>query len=181
MAQSFSRLPRGGTLAVSGTHVRTSVHVTARSYTYMANEINRVFLEAIDDFGLDPSDFVQNQKVIEDGLRAWLTLRQIEVAYLEIYESATGRVRTRIDLHIKFRESGDEHYETRIDAVKGAVAQAGRFPGCKYRVVVSTTAGAAKIRGWSDTTLGSVDHLSSYDIGEVIGTSSVGASMSVLR
>jgi Bacterial HORMA domain 2 len=168
-------------LAVSGTHVRTSVHVTARSYTYMANEINRIFLEAIDDFGLDPSDFVENQTTIEYGLRTWLTRRQIQAAYLEVYESISGRVRSRIDLVIDFRDSGDERYETAMDSVKNAVAQAGRFPGCRYRVVVSTTDGAAKVKGWSDTTLGSVDHLSRYDIGEVIGTRGAGASMSILR
>lgn len=168
-------------MAVAGTHVRTSVHVTARSYTYMANEINRTFLEAIDEFGLDASDFVEIQTTIENGLRTWLTLRQLKVAYLEVYESATGRVRSRIDLHIEFRDSGDERYETEIDSVKAAVAQAGRFPGCKYRVVVSTTDNAVKVKGWSDTTLGSVDHLSSYDIGEVIRTGAAGASMSIFR
>jgi Bacterial HORMA domain 2 len=147
----------------------------------MANEINRVFLQAIGDFGLDPSDFVENQKVIENGLRTWLTSRHLEVAYLEVYESATGRVRTRIDLYIDFRAGGDERYDTGIDTVKRAVAQAGRFPGCRYRVVVSTADGAPPVKGWSDTTLGSVDHLSNYDIGEVIGSAAVGASMSILR
>jgi hypothetical protein len=147
----------------------------------MANEINRVFLEAIGDFGLDQSNFVQNQPVIERGLRTWLTLRQIETAYLEVYESATGRVRTRVDLQIEFREGGDERYKTEIDAVKKAVARAGRFPGCQYRVVVSTTDNAVKVEGWSDTTLGSVDHLSVHDIGEVIGTLGVGAKMIILH
>jgi Bacterial HORMA domain 2/TIR domain len=163
------------------TRAPESPHVMARSYTYMANEINRVFLEAIVDFGLDPGDFVENQRVIENGLRTWLLKRQIKVAYLEVYEDATGRRRSRIDLHIEFRQGGDERYETGIDTVRSAIAQAGRFPGCKYRVVVTTTDGAAKVEGWSDPTLGWVDHLRSYDIGWVIGTASVGASMSILR
>jgi Bacterial HORMA domain 2 len=147
----------------------------------MANEINRVFLQAIGDFGLDPSDFVENQQIIENGLRTWLTSRHLEVAYLEVYDGVTGRVQTRIDLQIAFRSGGDERYETGIDTVKRAVAEAGRFPGCRYRVVVTTADGAPPVKGWSDTTLGSVDHLSNYDLGEVINTTGVGASMSILR
>jgi hypothetical protein len=147
----------------------------------MVNEINRVFLEAITGFGLDPSDFAQKQTIIENGLRTWMTLRQIEAAYLEVYDSASGQVRTRIDLNIEFRDSGNERYQTAIDKVQAQIAQAGRFPGCLYRVVVSTVDGAARVAGWTDTELGSVDHLTRYDVGEVIDTQGAGASMFILR
>jgi hypothetical protein len=156
--------------------------VTARSYTYLVNEINRIFLEAITGFGLDPSNFVQQQHIIENGLRTWVTLRQIETAYLEVYDGASGEVRTRIDLNIEFRDTGgDEQYKTAIDKVRTQIAQTGQYPGCQYRVVVSTVPGAAKVADWYDTTLGSVDHLTRYDVGEVIGTSAAGASMTILR
>lgn len=45
-------------LAISGVHVCASVHVTARSYTFLVNEINRVFLGAITSSDLDQGDFV---------------------------------------------------------------------------------------------------------------------------
>ena len=90
-------------------------------------------------------------------------------------------MRTRIDLLIEFRTGQEERYETAIDTVKSAITEAGQFPGCKYRVVVSTKAGAASVKGWHDATLGSVDHLSKYDIGDVIKVLPVGIGMSVYR
>jgi hypothetical protein len=157
------------------------VHVTARSYVYAANEINRIFLESIIGFGLDPGDFLDNQATIERGLQTWLTLRELKAAYLEVYENGSGRVRTRIDLLIDFRTGQEEIYETAIDSVKSAVTQAGQFPGCKYRVVVSTAEGAAPVKGWHDTALGSVDHLSQYNVGDVVKTQPIGIDMSVYR
>jgi hypothetical protein len=155
--------------------------VTARSFTYLVNEINRVFLEAITNSGLDPNEFVAKQQLIENGLRTWMTLRQIEVAYLEIYDPLTGVVKARVDLNIEFRDTGDEHYRTDIERVKSEVGKSGRFTGCKYRVLVTTTAGAAEVKGWGESSLGNVDHLTRYDIGEVIGTQRAGASLSLLR
>lgn len=168
-------------MAISGVRVRTSVHVTARSYTYLVNEINRVFLEAITGGGLDPTNFVNNQAVIENGLRTWLTLRQLEVAYLEIFDPVSGEVKTRIDLAIEFTESGDEYYRTDIERVRSELSAGGRFAGCHYRVVVTTTPNAAAVNGWSSTTLRSVDHLTRHDVGEVIGTAAAGANMSIFR
>jgi hypothetical protein len=168
-------------MAVVGTRVRSSIHVTARGFVYLSNEISRVFLEAITGFGLDPGHYAENMPVIEKGLRTWTALRQLEAAYLEVYDKQSGEVRTRIDLEIVFREDGEERYETDIESVRRAVVQSGQYPGCLYRVVVTTTQGAAEVSGWSDTTLGSVDHLTSYNIGEAVGTKSVGANMSVYR
>lgn len=168
-------------MAVSGVRVRTSVHVTARSYTYLVNEINRVFLEVITGSGLDPTDFVNKQSTIETGLRTWMTLRQLEVAYLEIYDPVSGQVKTRIDLAIEYTEGGDEYFRTDIERVKREIRPGGMFAGCEYRLVVTTTPNAAKVSGWEPTTLRSVDHLKQYDIGNVIGTAAAGASMSLFR
>jgi hypothetical protein len=168
-------------VVASGVHVRASVHVTARSYTYLVNEINRIFLEAITRGGLDPTDFASQQSVIENGLRTWVTLRQLEVAYLEIYEPASGRVRARIDLNIEFVDGSDEFYETDIERVQKELDSGGKFAGCRYRVIVSTAPGAASVAGWSATTLGDVSHLTRHDLNRVIHTSRVGASMSILR
>jgi hypothetical protein len=168
-------------LAISGVLVRTRVHVTAMAYTYAVNEINRVFLEAIISGGLDSTDYSTNMSIIENGLRTWMALRQLEAAYLEVYDPRSGEVRTRIDLLIEFTDSGDERYSTDIDRVRGELGKAGNFAGCRYRVVVTTTDGAAAIRGWGETTLGNVGHLTRYDVGGVIGTAAVGVSMSILR
>lgn len=168
-------------MSVSGTYVRTSIHVTTRGFVYLANEISRVFLEAIDNLGLDPSNYADDMPVIERGLRTWIALRQLEAAYLEVYDSVSGVVRTRIDLAIVFQDEGKERFETDIETIRRAFIQAGSYPGCAYRVVVSTAPGAVAVSGWSDTTLGSVDHLTSYDIGKVIDTASANANMRVYR
>jgi hypothetical protein len=169
-------------MAVSGTHVRSSIHVTARSYVYLTNEISRVFLEAITGFGLDPGAYTDIMPVIERGLRTWVTMHQLEAAYLEVYDQQSGQVRTRIDLTVEFRESGDDsRYETDIESVRRAVTQAGSYPGCAYRVVVTTAQGAAQVAGWSDTTLGSVDHLNRHDVGGVIDSPRTGANMAIYR
>ena len=169
-------------MAVSGTHVRSSIHVTARSIVYLTNEISRVFLEAITGFGLDPGGYAESMPVIEKGLRTWAALRQLEAAYLEVFDKQSGQVRARIDLDVEFRDSGDDtRYETDIESVRRAVTQAGSYPGCAYRVVVTTKTGAAQVAGWSDTTLGSVDHLSRYDVGSVIDAPRTGANMGIYR
>lgn len=168
-------------MTVSGVHVRASVHVTARTYVFLVNEINRVFLEAITNGGLDPSDFATDQGVIENGLRTWMTLRQLEVAHLEVYDPRSGEVKTRIDLNIEFRDTGDEFYHTDIERVRGELSKSGQFVGCQYRVVVTTTPNAAVIKGWGETTLRNVDHLARHLIGEVIGAQRAGASLSILR
>jgi hypothetical protein len=169
-------------MAVSGTRVRSSIHVTARSYVYLTNEISRVFLEAITGFGLDPGAYAEDMPVIERGLRTWVALHQLESAYLEVYDRGSGRIRTRIDLEIEFRESGDDNrYQTDVESVRQAVTAAGKYPGCAYRVVVTTKDGAAQVAGWSSTTLGSVDHLGKYDIGDVITAPRAGARMSLYR
>jgi hypothetical protein len=168
-------------LVATGVRVSTRVHVTARSYTYLVNEINRIFLETITGAGLDPNEFVNNQSVIENGLRTWMTLRQLQVAYLEVFDPRSGAVRTRIDLNIEFTDSGDEYYRTDIERVRGELSAGGQFAGCQYRVIVSTTPGAAVVKGWGETTLRSVDHLTRHDVGEVIGTGAASAAMSVFR
>ena len=169
-------------MAVSGTQVRSSVQVTARSYVYLANEITRVFLEAITGFGLDPGGYAEEMPVIERGLRTWAALGQLESAHLEIYDKESGQLRARIDIDVDFRESGDDNrYETDIEAVRRAVVQAGSFPGSAYRVMVTTVTDAAAVSGWSSTTLGPVEHLSRIDVGEVISASSTGAVMSPTR
>ena len=169
----------GEILVASGVNVRTSVHVTARSYTYLANEINRIFLETITRSGLDPTDLTSIQDIIENGLRTWLTLRQLEVAYLEVYEPISGKVRTRIDLKIEYTAGGDERYQTDIDRVRRELGTGGKFAGCQYRVVATTTPGAAQVKGWGETTLGDVSHLTRRNVGQVIDTAAAGAVMSI--
>jgi hypothetical protein len=169
-------------MAVAGTRVRSTVYVAARSFVYLTNEISRVFLEAITGFGLDPGAYAENMPVIEKGLRTWAALRQLTAAYLEVYDKQSGEVRTRIDLEVVFRETGDDNrFETDIETVRRAVVQAGSYPGCAYRVVVTTVDNAAKVDGWSSTTLGSVDHLSRVDVGDVIDAPQAGAKMFVYR
>jgi hypothetical protein len=158
--------------------VRTQVYVTARSYTYLANEIVRIFYEAVTDAGLSPSQLADRQQVIERGLRTWLTLRQLNAAYLEIWDPATSQARSRVDLNIAFEIKGRERYETDITEVKGALGRLGRVPqGCQYRVVVSLAPGAVAVEGWDEASLLDVSHLTRQDVGSVIDTQAARARM----
>lgn len=166
-------------MAATGVRLRASVDVTARSYTYLANEISRIFYEVIQAGGLDPGEYARNQEIIETGLRTWLTMRSLLAAYLEIFDAATGRVATRIDLNIAYSGSGEDTYHTAIDEVRAAIGQAGKFTGCRYRVVVTTSLDAAPVKGWEPTELQSVDHLTRHDVGTVIDTPAASSGMSV--
>jgi hypothetical protein len=158
-------------MAISGTQVRTSVHVAARSYVYIANEINRIFLESIQSAGLDPTAYVQIQQTIENGLRTWITMQYLETAHLEILERGTQVVRSRIDLGLSYVSNpSEDRYSTDIDRVRKALAGTPQMIGCEYRVVVTLKDGAPNVSGWGATALGSIDHLQRQDVGEVVDT-----------
>ncbi len=156
-------------MALSGVRVRTSVHVAAKSYVYISNEISRIFYETIQAAGLDPTAYARLQETIENGLRTWITLRYLEAAHLEILDPATQRVRTRVDLGLTYVDNyNDDRYATDIARVRSALSGTARLDGCTYRVVVTLADGAPAVKGWDTTTLGSVDHLQRQDVGSVI-------------
>jgi hypothetical protein len=168
-------------MAVSGVHVRTSVHVTARAYTYTANEIIRIFFEAISETGLNPSQLADQQPVVERGLRTWLTTRKLDAAYLEVWDPATGKARVRVDLNLSYEDRGKERYDTDIGMVRKAVTGLGVHRGCEYRVVVTLLDGAADVDGWNTTDLRNIDHLQQQDVGQVISTSGTRVGMFTWR
>lgn len=155
-------------MALSGVQVRSSVHVTAKSYVYISNEISRIFYESIQSAGLDPTAYAQLQGTIENGLRTWITMHYLEAAHLEIVETGTQRVRSRIDLGLSYVGNNGEQYVTDIARVRQALAGTARMDGCEYRVVVTLKDGAPAVQGWGPTALGSVGHLQRQDVGDVI-------------
>ncbi|MFJ3233912.1 hypothetical protein [Streptomyces sp. NPDC086787] len=157
--------------------MRTSVNVTTRAVVYTANEIVRIFYEAISDAGLDVTELATIQPVVENGLRTWLTMRKLEAAYLEIFDPSTDTVRCRADLNLVYSSDSEERHHTDIDRVKAATRSLGSYPGCSYRVVVSLADGAPDVQGWQSTTLGSVQHLSRQDVGDVIDTAAMQTRM----
>ncbi|WP_406166922.1 hypothetical protein [Streptomyces sp. NBC_00996] len=164
-------------MAVAGVHVRTSINVVARANVYSANEIVRIFYEVVSDLGMNVTELAEIQPIIEKGLRAWLAMRKLKAAYLEVFDPVTHVVRCRTDLNIVYTSETNERYRTDIDRVKTETKSLGRYPGCKYRVVVSLADGAPDVEGWDTTTLGSVDHLTQRDVGDVIDTAAVQSRM----
>lgn len=162
----------------AGVQTRTSVHVAAKSYVFLSNEISRIFYESIQSAGLDPTAYAMQQPTIEAGLRTWLTMRQLEAAHLEIIEAGSQRVRSRIDLGVSYVDnSSEDRFATDIDRVKQALAGTERMDGCVYRIVVTLKDGAAAVAGWGSTNLGSVDHLTRDDVGQVIDAPAASARM----
>lgn len=164
-------------MAVAGVHVRTNINVVVRATVYSANEIVRIFYETVSDVGLNVTELAQTQPVIEAGLRAWLSTRKLEAAHLEVFDPVSHVVRCRTDLNIKYISETNERHHTDIERVKSATGSLGRYPGCEYRVVVSLADGAPDVGGWETTTLGSVDHLTKRDVGDVIDTAAVRSRM----
>ncbi|MFE2886343.1 hypothetical protein ACUXZZ_23570 [Streptomyces graminifolii] len=162
---------------MTGVRVRTNINVVARASVYSANEIVRIFYEVVNDVGLDVTALAETQPTIEKGLRAWLAMRKLEAAYLEVFDPVTQVVRCRTDLNIVYTSDTNERHHTDIDRVKTATGSLGRFSGCKYRVVVSLAEGAPDVGGWDTTTLGNVDHLTRRDVGDVIDTAAVRSRM----
>jgi hypothetical protein len=167
----------GGIAVAVGVHVRTNINVVARANVYSANEIVRIFYEVVADVGLNVTELAELQPTIENGLRAWLAMRKLEAAYLEIFDPATQVVRCRTDLNIAYISETNERHHTDIERVKTATGSLGSYPGCQYRVVVSLMDGAPDVKGWDTTTLGSVDHLTQRDVGDVIDTAAVQTRM----
>lgn len=167
----------GIAVTVVGVHVRTNINVVARANVYSANEIVRIFYEVVSDVGLNVTELAEIQPTIEKGLRAWLAMRKLEAAYLEVFDPMTQVVRCRTDLNIVYTSETNERHRTDINRVKTATSSLGRYPGCKYRVVVSLADGAPDVEGWDTTTLGSVDHLAQRDVGDVIDTVAVRSRM----
>jgi len=157
--------------------VRTSVHVAAKSYVYISNEINRIFYETIQSAGLDPTAYAQLQGTIESGLRTWITMQYLDQAHLEIIDSRTREVRSRIDLGLSYVGNNEDRYATDISRVREALRGTARMDGCEYRVVVTLKDGAPPVKGWDATTLGSVDHLQRQDVGGVIDAPAGSARM----
>ena len=154
----------------AGVQTRTSVHVTAKAYTYIANEISRIFYDVIQSAGLDPTAYANLQRTIEAGLRTWITMQKLEAAHLEIVEPGSQRVRSRVDLGLTYGGFNDDQYSTDMAKVRQALAGTVRMDGCEYRVVVTLGPNAPSVAGWGPTNLGSVDHLQRNDVGDVVNT-----------
>ncbi|WP_405997736.1 hypothetical protein [Streptomyces sp. NBC_00829] len=159
--------------------MRTNVNVATRATVYTANEIVRIFYEAVSDVGLDVTELAEIQPVVEKGLRTWLAMRKLEAAYLEIFDVASNTVRCRTDLNIVYVAEIDEKFRTDIDRVKAVTGSLGSYPGCSYRVVVSLADGAPDVQGWHTTMLGNVEHLARRDVGDVIDTAAIQTRMFV--
>ena len=168
---------------MSVSEVRTSigVKVWAMSTIYVANEVLRAWFEIANLRGLDNDYLSSNLETISRGLQTWLTTRHLRRAVLEVYDPQTDMAVERWDMVFDYDSSGTggpQSFRTEMDKLREFASRLRSLPpGCRYRVVVQLDEGALPVRGWVPTTLRSVDHLRSHNLGGFIDTAKIKVGM----
>ncbi|TAK28816.1 MAG: hypothetical protein EPO21_21920 [Chloroflexota bacterium] len=169
-------------MAVStSVHTRVEARIWARSTTWVANELVRVFEDIVQLRGL-PSDYMHHHnETLINGFRTWMTHRELRGAVLEVFDPGSGQLVERYDLTLSYEQRGQdggERFETHIDKLRSELMHKQQLhPGYKYRVVADLKPGARSVPGWQPTTLRDAGHLKCYDVGSVIDTSRIGVAM----
>ncbi len=165
----------------TSTSVNTSVsaHVTARSTTWVANEILRTFLEIVQTRGLEIHDLHEQLDFYEKSLRTWLTGRHLLSVVLEVWNPQTEeQAAERYDLNLDYSPDGDngERFETHLDRVRDELPRRPLPAGFCYRLLVTLSENAPDLPGWEDTEFRDVSHLQIRRLDNVIETAAINAS-----
>jgi hypothetical protein len=134
----------------TNTTVGTRVNASARSVTYVANEIIRVGLEITQSRGLSDGPLVRSFKSIETGLRVWLATRQLHAVLIEFLNERDECIEA-FELPIEFSEArtDDEHFDTQIDSLKANLAKRRTSKATKYRFLVAHSDDHIRVPGWT--------------------------------
>jgi len=163
-----------------------STFVTVNTYshtvTYVAAKMLLSVKEVVRQIGLDPGQLTDDWFVLERGISTWLGTRHLEGVTLEVYDSATDKLVTRWDFTVVYGYAGDGSLWVDTDAISYHIAKAGTVPWrCKYRIVVSTSAGRPSVPGWSDTSFRSTEGFSRYGVGATIGGNGIASQLAYWR
>lgn len=159
-----------------------SVSTSVYSATHVATNMLRGLKQIVAGCGLDTSTLVGQWGVLEAGVDAWVSSRDLEELVLEVWDAKSpSRLIGRFDFTIDYSYygSGDGELWLDPDTVAWAIRKNGSYPsGCDYRIVADTTPGAPHVDGWSATTLRSTDGLRRHSVGTALGGGSLGAGLS---
>lgn len=163
-------------------HGRVGLRLWTRSITYIANEIQRVWMEVANARGASLDYLLSRSETIKNGLVAWLTTRSLNRATLEFYTSERdSEAAERWDMAFTYDTTGQrdsEDYQTHLDRITSLAREVKALPpGTCYRVVVDLAPEAVAVPGWSNTALRNVSHLQRYDLGDAIESTRIGVQM----
>jgi len=158
----------------------TRVHTT----TYITDKMLRSLQFIIRESGLDPTKFANDWSWMERGIRTWLATEELLKVVLEVYNPDNNALVGRWDFEIAYGydTDGDGGMWVDTDAIRFTIRKAGLWPSeCSYRIVVTTTPGAADVAGWAGTTLRSTDGFVRHSIGTTIGAPGAATSTAYWR
>ena len=150
-----------------------STHVVVNTYThsvtYVTNKMLMSLKEIIRCSGLSPAKFVEDWKVLHDGISTWIQSRDLEAVILEVFNPRTDKLIGRWDFDIFYGWTGDGGMYVDTDEIKYHILKAGQWPSaCEYRIVVTTKKGRPDVGGWSGGTLRSTDGFVRQSLGTTI-------------
>ncbi len=167
---------------MSTVHVGSHTHTT----TYVATNLLRSLRQLISAAGLDPTKFMSNWSMWEDGVAHWLSQRGLDALVLEIYDptDTVDDRRGRFDFTLDYSYGGDGDLWIDPDIISFTVKKSGSYPSqCRYRLVAMTSSFATDppSGNWTSVSLRSTAGFTKHNAGTSVAGGSTAASLSYYR
>ena len=145
------------------------VNTFTHSVTYVTDKMLMSLKEIIRCSGLSPEKLVEDWKVLQQGISAWLDSRDLKTVILEVCNPKTDALIGRWDFDIFYGPSGDGGMWVNSDEIRYHILKAGQWPyACDYRIVLTTNPGRPNVEGWDTTSLRSTDGFVRQSLGTTI-------------
>lgn len=166
----------------------TTTFVSVNTYTYSVAYVTDQILISLKRIimwsGLNPSKLVDGWRLLDVGIRTWLSGRHLEAIVLEVYDPKTTALAGRWDFDIRYGYSSDDEgtFWVDTDAIRHAIKKCGLIPSqCSYRIVATTRPGSPDVPGWVTTTLRSTNGFVRHSVGTTIGANPLASGVSYWR
>jgi len=155
----------------------------AHSVTYVADNILKSIKDIIVSSELDPEPFVNRWQFNGNGIKTWLSSKDLEKVMLEIYNPATGKLVLRWDIDIVYgADEGDGRFWTDTEQLRYAIKKAGIPPKkAAYNLVLKTKPNRPDIDGWVRVDLRSTDGMVKQSLGSTVEHSGLSAQTAYWR
>ncbi len=162
-----------------------AVHSYARTHTsiYVSDKLSNLVKILVRSYGLDPQKVVDAwSKWVHHAARTWLETGHLNSIVVEFYKPGSDKAVARWDFPIRY--DGNDADEMWVDRMffNDSIAKAKAPPfGCAYRIVLMTDPSRPDIPGISSTTLRSINGLVAREVGTVVATPDIMASVRYYR
>ena len=137
-----------------------SVNTYTHSVTYLADNMLKSVKDIIFLSGLDPSAFVGEWGVYQNGMKTWLQSGHLEKVVLEVFDPANDALIVRWDIEVSYawNGGGDGSFWTDTDQLRFAVKKSGvPTSNARYRFLLIRKPGFAEVAGWVSTSFRATD------------------------